>query len=70
MSQIVTEIKKKLKAIEKVALTTDMRGRVDLHFEGLSCAYWDKALAQITEWPKHGHFINVTKNVVVCLLLD
>jgi hypothetical protein len=60
---------KKLKEIEKVALSTGIEGAVSLEFTGVNLNDWDAAIDSITEYPRHQHFINVTPKLTVALLL-
>lgn len=64
-----TQILNKLNQIKEVAEMTNMSGNITLEFTGCTIKDWDCAVESITEFPRHRHFISVSENLTVALLL-
>lgn len=62
-------ILKKLKQIEKLAKSTEIKGEISIEFEGVNVDVWDSAIDSITEYPRYKHFVTVCDGLTVKLLL-
>jgi hypothetical protein len=64
--------KKVLKHIDKIRKTaeeTNMQGQVTLEFTGCSVQEWDDVINSIIEYPRYKHFVQITPELTITLLL-
>jgi hypothetical protein len=59
----------RLRQIKKAAMLTGMKGEVCIEFTGFTVAEWDNIIASINEYPRRKHFVQVTPELTVSLLL-
>lgn len=64
------EILEKFRKIEQTAKQTGVKGRLELHYDGIDVYEWDAMIESITEYPRLDHLFTVSEGVTVYLLLN